>query len=106
MIVKQLEVIMWDDARKLCQFEPLANVESLLRNVGFTVTRCNDEHENTICDKEEYFESLRCRKYTLVELFSDEEIEKGIEELDRDYFKYKDSAEFTVTTQFVIATKT
>ncbi len=70
------------------------------------VTKCNDEHENTICNKEEYFESLRCRVYSVLELFSDEEIEKGIAELDREYFKYKDSVEFTITTQFVIATKT
>ena len=104
MIIEQLEDLLWEDVRKKCREVSLDETVSCLESVGFTVTN-RVEHQNVTLFKREYFEGLRNRVYSVLELCTDEEIEEGIAKLNRDYFGDKESIQIDVETTFLIATK-
>lgn len=104
MIIEQLEDLLWEDVRKKCREVSLDKTVSCLESVGFTVTN-RVEHQNVTLFKREYFEGLRNRVYSVLELCTDEEIEEGIAKLNRDYFGDKESIQIDVETTFLIATK-
>ena len=84
---------LWKAAlAKRAKVEPLDNTVQYLQEAGFTVERGEEKCHRTI-QKDKYFTKLRNRVYTVLELFTTEEIEIGIKELsttlkDSEYFEY------------------
>ena len=84
---------LWKAAlAKRAKVEPLDNTVQYLQEAGFTVERGEEKCHRTI-QKGKYFTKLRNRVYTVLELFTTEEIEIGIKELsttlkDSEYFEY------------------
>ena len=84
---------LWKAAlAKRAKVEPLDNTVQYLQEAGFKVERGEEKCHHTI-QKDKYFSKLRHRVYTVLELFTTEEIEIGIKELsttlkDSEYFEY------------------
>ena len=83
---------------------PETNID-VLTEVGFTVASDEDVQTQTLV-KNEYFNQLRFRKFSVLNLFTDEEIEEGLRELDEVVFKGKDSIVFENIMTVIKATKT
>lgn len=104
MIVEQREDLLWSSVSVLCRPFPIDQVESNLSKAGFAV--CKTVHEKPFtCVKTEYFSGLRNRVYSILKYLSDEEIEEGLKELDKDHFHFQDSIEINVKTIVLTATK-
>ena len=72
---------LWKAAlAKRAKVEPLDNTVQYLQEVGFTVERGEEKCYCTV-EKDKYFANLRHRVYTVLELFTTEEIKIGIKEL-------------------------
>lgn len=81
---------LWKEAyKKRSQVQPLSETIEYLKAVGFTVVKGEDIHES-VFNKEEYFYMIRHRPYTVLEFFTDEEIEAGIVEMNEEFFKDSD----------------
>ena len=79
---------LWKEAyKKICQVQPL---NKYLEAVGFTVVKGEEIHEY-VFNKEKYFYMIRHRIYSVLEFFTDEEIEAGITEISEVFFKDSDT---------------
>ena len=63
-----------------------------LERAGFRVTLSVETGESTMA-KREWYDKLRKKMFTIMSGFSDEEIEEGIRELDRERFPHKDDTD-------------
>ena len=81
-----------------------ANICLGLAQIGFTV----DEQEGKTvycCSKEEWYERIRGRFGSILELFTDEEIEAGIAELEQTTLKSTDVVNYENKFKFLVAVK-
>ena len=81
--------------------------KSSLVNAGFNVQMVQ-EVGVTKMTKHEWYDKLRKRMFTILYEFSDEQIEEGLKELDRDWFPGKedsDVVDIRDSLQFYIASK-
>lgn len=104
MIIEQSENYLWKSIRGKSRPFPIEKVEAFFYEAGFVVSKTIHVRQET-CVKSQYFEDLRSRVYSILKYLSDEEIEKGLEELDKDYFKFKESIEVDVKTIILTAIK-
>ena len=104
LIIEQMEDLIWESAKKMCRPVTLNQIEGFLQKAGFGLVKTEEAYIYKY-NKEKFFKSLRHRAYSVLKLLSDEDIEKGIAELDRDHFKYKDSMDIQITYHLLRATK-
>ena len=82
---------LWKEAyKKRSQAQSLNKTIEYLEAVGFTVVKSEEIHEYVL-NKEKYFYKIRRRAYTVLEFFTDEEIEAGIIEMNEAFFKDSDT---------------
>ena len=103
MIFDQYDEILWGEAN-MQSFMSSDETKSDLQSIGFTVTKNVENCDHTVV-KSEHFEGLRHRMYSILSDYTDEQIEKGIEKVDREHFQYKDSIDIIVKAIFLVATK-
>ena len=104
ILAQLVENLLWADLKKMSKPVTSRPTEQYLSNAGFTVSK-HVESDVGIRSKEEYFEGLRNRMWSALQLYSDEEIEKGIAELERDYFQGDNVAGTNITFAFYVGTK-
>ena len=84
---------MWKSLQeKFVNFEEDVFKEGLER-AGFNVTLTSEVYR-VVMTKEEWYNKLRGRIFSTLYEFSNEEIEKGLKELDRDWFPDKNDTNF------------
>ena len=84
---------MWKSLQeKFVNFEEDVFKEGLER-AGFNVTLTSEVY-GVVMTKGEWYNKLRGRIFSTLYEFSNEEIEKGLKELDRDWFPDKNDANF------------
>ena len=66
--------------------------QEFLEKAGFTVTITSEVYTVTMT-KGEWYDKLRRRVFSTLYEFSDDEIEKGLKEIDRDWFPDKNEAD-------------
>ena len=82
---------LWKEAyKKRSQVQPLNKTIEYLEAVGFTVVKGEEIHEYVL-NKEKYFYMIRHRIFTVLEFFTDEEIEEGIIKISETFFKDSDT---------------
>lgn len=96
---------LWKEAyNKRSQVQPLSETIEYLEAVGFTVVKGEEIHEY-LFNKEDYFYMIRHRTYTVLEFFTDEEIEAGIVEMNEAFFKDSDTVNINVCRFIIHAEK-
>ena len=77
---------------------------SLLEEAGFA-TSSEEIFNQFTCSKDEWYYKIRCRFISTLSSFTDEEIEKGIAELDNSALKGKDTVECAMHMLAITGTK-
>ena len=86
LIIENPEPLLWEEVKKLCRPLSLETIEKYLKDAGFDVEKGEEMYFHCY-SKEEYFQQLRQRCFSALEMLSDEEIEEGIKKLNETDFK-------------------
>ena len=86
LIIKNPETLLWEEVKKLCRPLSVDTMEEYLKDAGFDVEKGEESYVHCY-SKEEYFQHLRQRCFSVLEMLSDEEIEEGIKKLNDTDFK-------------------
>ena len=90
---EKITLPLWNAAvTKFAKVQPIDHTVRYLQEAGFLVERGEETCRRTI-QKDKYFIKLRNKVYTVLELFTAEEIEIGIKEMNEtlkgcDFFEY------------------
>ena len=86
LIIENPETLLWEEVKKLCRPLSLDTMEEYLKDAGFDVEKGEESYVHCH-SKEEYFQQLRQRCFSVLEMLSDGEIEEGIKKLNDTDFK-------------------
>lgn len=98
---------MWGELQKRFTVHSEDVFQTFLKQAGFKVTVATEVYTIPMT-KGEWYSKLRGRVFTVLYEFSDEEIEEGLKDLDREWFpgkKESDVIEIKDTVLFYMATK-
>ena len=104
LVIESLEHLLWDEVKKLCRPVSLDQTESFIQKAGFTVTK-RKESVSYHWNKQVYFQGLRQRIFSVLEVLTNDEIEKGIADLDKNFFMFADSGDIKIDYEFLKGTK-
>ena len=90
---KDSNLSIWRSAQEAILGDDLVKVVTAFNEAGFTSTTCKSIVIPTCMTKAEWYHKLRNRIFSYFRNFSDEEIEKGIAELEQSTFNNTDTVE-------------
>ena len=76
---------MWESMRRTFTVVKIESFKEMLEKAGFTVKLVQESYAIPMT-KKEWYDKLRRRIFSTLYSFSDEEIEEGLKELDRNWF--------------------
>lgn len=105
LIIEEPEPALWDTARKAARKMSVDELEGYLKMAGFSDVKRREDMQSRVYKRDEYFDCLHNRCYSVLSIFTDEEIERGLTELNETVFEGAEYKELPDIKTGLLATK-